>query len=426
MFNFINIYMKKIVLSIIFLFGVIGNSVAETVCFGDYIFKVIDDPVLSDEYGLKQSPRRYVELTGPGPEAVERADITIPSRFRVDGQKYRVIAIGPAAFSKNRSIERVKIGNGIKKIGGNAFESCYSLSDIRMPRSLKYVESLALAACVSLKSVAFHRRVESIGDRAFEFCKRLESVRLPNRLNDIGEFCFRGCHSLKSINIPSALREIGYCMFRNCKSLETVKLPKGLTAIRPSAFECCISLSAINLKANVDNIGNGAFYRCHNIKEITVSKKNRRYYAEGNCLIDKTGESIILGCQTSVIPEGKSVKYIGSNAFSAINNLRNIVIPSNILEIGDASFYRCYDLEHVILNDGLQKIGSLAFAYCHKLDEPDIPESVTLIEDDAFIWNKRDMPAPEINIIVERDDGTIMNFRHEDDYDPEEQWLEDL
>jgi len=74
----------------------------------------------------------------------------------------------------------------------------------------------------------------------------------------------------------------------------------------------------------------------------------------------------------------------------------------------------------------LQKIGSLAFAYCHKLDEPDIPESVTLIEDDAFIWNKRDMPAPEINIIVERDDGTIMNFRHEDDYDPEEQWLEDL
>lgn len=211
-------------------------------------------------------------------------------------------------------------------------------------------------------------------------------------------------------------------MFINCKSIESICLPKRLRKINSYAFDCCTSLSAIDIPANVEMIDDYAIYRCHNLEKITASKNGKRYYAKGNCLIDKKSETIILGCQASIIPTDEEVKYIGSSAFYAINNLRSIVIPSNILEIGDGSFFRCYELENVTLSEGLKKIGSQAFGSCVKLTKPNIPTSVISIEDDAFRKINPDIPA----IYVTMPDGSKMYLNKSDDADLEEPWLDGL
>ena len=56
--------MKRIVLLAILSFFATYNMVAKNVCVGDFIFRVISDSILSNEYGFNHISQSYVELSG--------------------------------------------------------------------------------------------------------------------------------------------------------------------------------------------------------------------------------------------------------------------------------------------------------------------------------------------------------------------------
>lgn len=101
-------------------------------------------------------------------------------------------------------------------------------------------------------------------------------------------------------------------------------------------------------------------------------------------LVAYRGES-----QDVIIPN--TVRKIGSKldhgrigAFQGCSQLRSVVIPNTVTEIGSGAFSGCSGLTTIHIPDSVTTIGSSAFAGCSSLKTIHIPEAVTVIEYDTF------------------------------------------
>ena len=82
---------------------------------------------------------------------------------------------------------------------------------------------------------------------------------------------------------------------------------------------------------------------------------------------------------------GKTVVSIGEEAFRQ-KPVTRVTLPATLTSIGRKCFYGCESLEVVNLGScpSLKTIGEGAFSLCNSLAAVRIPDSVTLIDDDAF------------------------------------------
>ncbi len=71
-------------------------------------------------------------VTYEGASSKTAGSVTIPSSIVVDGNEYRVTGIADSAFSGNKKLKKVTIGENVEKIGKNAFYGCSKLSKIKI------------------------------------------------------------------------------------------------------------------------------------------------------------------------------------------------------------------------------------------------------------------------------------------------------
>ena len=67
-----------------------------------------------------------------------------------------------------------------------------------------------------------------------------------------------------------------------------------------------------------------------------------------------------------------------------LEEIKSVVIPSEMGIINDYAFWYCTSLEEVIIDDGISEIGDSAFLHCTSIKSITIPNSVTAIDDFAF------------------------------------------
>ena len=213
----------------------------------------------------------------------------------------------------------------------------------------------------SIKTVVIENGVTSIGKNAFYLCQGLTSVTIPYGVTDIFSKAFYICDKLASVTIPSSVMTIDDCAFFNT------------------------SLTSVNIPASVSLLGKDVFSSCSALESITVDKDNKKYDSRDGCnaIIEKNGNTLILGCKNTVIPDG--VTSIGNNAFDGCTGLTSITIPSSVTSIGQWAFLNCKGLTSIIINYGVTSIGQCAFGNCTGLTSVTIPASVTSIGDDAFM-----------------------------------------
>ena len=188
--------------------------------------------------------------------------------------------------------------------------------------------------------------------------------------------------SVTNVWIPFSVTTIGHGAFFDWSGLISIWIPNSVTSIGHSAFSGCSSLTNIIIPASVTHISDWAFNACSGITSIVVASGNPEFRSEGNCLIQRSSNTLILGCSTSEIPN--SVTRIGNTAFTGNNELKSIIIPDSVISIGEASFSACRNLTEVEIPDSVTHIGSVAFAFCTSLRSITIPESVTHIGNQAF------------------------------------------
>ena len=88
-------------------------------------------------------------------------------------------------------------------------------------------------------------------------------------------------------------------------------------------------------------------YCSKNLENITVASGNTKYIEKGNCLIEISSKTLMLGCNNSVIPTDGSITSIGDFAFYDCDNLTSITISSSVKRIGRSAFEDCGKLASV-------------------------------------------------------------------------------
>ena len=150
-------------------------------------------------------------------------------------------------------------------------------------------------------------------------------------------------HSIETIIISEGIKTIVGGFFYRCSDIKNIYLPTSIIHIGESAFNCRPTMGAHG--SNKSNV----------IEKIVVAEGNPYYYVDGNCLIDRRSQKIILGCNSSIIPNDGSVKSIGEAAFANCHSIEIIIIPKSITEIEDYAFYNCDNLKQVYITSSAAK-----------------------------------------------------------------------
>ena len=349
------------------------------------------------------------------------------------------------------------IPDSAKKIADYAFFGCTGITEIVIPNNVTTIGEYAFYGCSGIKSLTLGKNVQSFGYSTFFGCTAIEELSvasgnktffssgncimisgtnvlvigckasvIPNTVTTIAPMAFYGCTQLKSIHIPASVTSIEQLAFVDCTSLASITvapenkkyysqnncviekssltvvlgcktsvIPDDAKAIGMYAFYRCAGLESMHIPTKVTQIGSYAFNGCNDLKNLTVASNNSVYYSKNNCIIKKETESLTVGCNTSVIPEG--IKAIGVAAFGECNGIESLFLPSSVERIEKDAFYMCSNLYAVNLPHSLQYIGEGAFNGCSNLMLLDIPAKVEYIGAYAFSETAiltAEIPAP--------------------------------
>lgn len=168
-------------------------------------------------------------------------------------------------------------------------------------------------------------------------------------------------------NVPSGepVTGINDYAFQNCTNITSVTIPDGITQIGEAAFRGCTALTSVSISGSVAEIGVNVFSGCTSLTSIMVNDNNPVYYSEGNCLIMRETNTLLAGCQTSIIPN--SVTSIRYYAFYGCEGLTGINIPNGVTVIGGGAFGNCTNLAYVNIPSSVTSFGPEPFSGCDSL-----------------------------------------------------------
>ena len=347
---------------------------------GRYLKKIYIDPsnpVYSSENGILFDKEQKVLLCYP---------------YNIPGNSYTipntVTTIGKDAFSGTDNLHTIIIPDSVQSIEEYAFSGCEKLSSINLPDGIKSINDGLFAYCISLSSVGFPSELTYIGNEAFLECDSLISMAIPDGVTEIGFCAFEGCDKLTSVDIPGSVEWIEEDAFSGCFNLKKINLSKGITYIDRGAFEYCKSLESITIPETVVGIGFEAFDGCSNLKYIDVADGCKNYCSQDGVLYDKSKTELIKYPATKkdtkyTIPS--TVETIMDYALEDCSNLKTVVLPSTVNNIGIGAFSNCYNLTSMTIPKGVEVIRHYTFQNCSNLSKVTIPSTLKEIYYGAFL-----------------------------------------
>ena len=229
----------------------------------------------------------------------------------------------------------------------------------------------------SIKNVSFPNGMTSIAFSSFYECINLRSITIPNSVTNIyTNNPFNFCPSLISIEVMSG--NTTYDSREGCNAIietatntliigcQNTTIPQSVTSIGERAFEGCSNLNSINIHKNILSIGIHSFANCYAVTSIIVEDGNAVYDSREGCnaIIETATNTLITGCQTTVIPS--TITTIGDYAFSNRTSNNPIVIPNGVTTINEGAFW-CCRFESITIPESVTSIGRQAFAYSSSL-----------------------------------------------------------
>lgn len=280
-------------------------------------------------------------------------------------------------YPKGSPIDVYEIPEGVTRIRNGAFDESRNLKTVIIPKSIGGISSTTFKeSSVYLNPENWEDDVFYVDDCLVEVDKEtnVEHFIVKEGTRRIEAHAFGLCENIKSITIPDSVEVIGAQAFESCSSLEYIYIGSGVKEIGVAPFVFEVEGSP-----------------CINLKNIEVSKDNKKYKSVDGVLFNKEMTELIqypIGKNQKeyVIPD--SVTTSGYGAFCYCDELTKLTVGKGITVIDYCLLFGCDNIETVILPDTLTKLDSGAFKYSG-IKYIDIPDSVTYLGCEAMTACKR-------------------------------------
>ena len=302
-------------------------------------------------------------------------------------------------FVENTSLKKIVIPESVTEIGENAFRNCAGIEEITFGKNIRRINRNAFRECNGLKKIVFQeneKEIEVNGELrkypvtiesgSFWYCGSLEAVILSSNVTEIGDYAFCGCNSLEELNLPEGVRHLGYEFIIGTK-IKSLRVP---STVGSSGTNNSLDGGALN-DADVEEVifAEGTKYIPGNIcwNRVESTSLKRIVIPES---VKEIGERAFQNCSgIEEITFGKDIRKIGRSAFRGCNGLKRIEFQENEKEIEvsgeirkypvtieEGGFWWCESLEEVVLSSNVTEIGNYAFCGCSSLEKINLPEGV--------------------------------------------------
>ncbi len=300
-----------------------------------------------------------------------------------------VMTLEGSVFANCTSLESAEIGSGITSIPWSTFSGCDALREVIARGVLTEIGEKAFENCVSLISYTIPASVTKVRHDVFDGCVRLVEIYNLSEaaLTDAGLQMHCVVHT--DIAEKSIIEKVGDLSF--CKTKRAyydseehnylidyngngayLTLPDDYNGESYRVFDYALSgrknLKSVTISKGVEKLGENILYGSDNVTTLVVASDNTVYYTASNCVIEKAEDKFVLGCGTSIIPDG--VKLIGANVFCGNATIVNpsFVIPSSVVGIERHAFYGCTGLIRTAENN-IQYVDKWAVAFVYEGNE---------------------------------------------------------
>ena len=156
---------------------------------------------------------------------------------------------------------------------------------------------------------------------------------------------------------------------------------KGVEVIGNNAFMCCFFLTNIDLPDSVTSIGIHAFTMCDSLTIIKIPSSVVNI--NGNPFYEWYGD---LHNETKTFIYEHQVLFNKDRTILIVcrSKKTNYIIPDSVTTIEDEAFIECESLINIKLPNSVTSIGNYAFMECRYLTSINIPNSVTSIREGTF------------------------------------------
>ena len=208
-----------------------------------------------------------------------------------------------------------------------------------------------------LKHVTIGKNVTNLNNSAFEDCDSLTTIVWnAKKCGGWGDsyysapFYRYNNSTITSFIFGNEVDSIPNSLCCDMGKLTSVTIPNSVTSIGDYAFNNCTGITSLTIGSGVKSIGDYVFLGDTALTSIVVDGGNTTYDSRDNCnaLIETATNTLIQGCNTTVIPE--SITAIGAGAFQSCTGLTSVTIPQWVTGIGEGAFYDCSGLTSVTWN----------------------------------------------------------------------------
>ncbi len=270
------------------------------------------------------------------------------------------------------SLTTVELTGGTQ-IPAGAFSGASKLKYISIPETVTDIKSDAFANCTALTGVLYNAKNAVIGEGAFSGCDNMETVVFGDKVETIPTYLCTGNAKLTVADIPASVKTIEARAFAGCYNITSINFDAvACTAIAADAFDYCHKLANIKLGENVTHIPANLFsrYGGSNITELVIPEQVTSIapsaftnctalttldYQATSCVI---GPAAFSGCKKlSTIKLGKNVTVIPQNLYTGNTVITKVDLPEQITSIEDLAFDGCTALKEINVSDNLASIG---------------------------------------------------------------------